>query len=220
MLKKKFYTREEVEKLYLRYSNMVKGDKSNVEYINAKISSSDLSNSKTVDEICKLSEGLSKNLERSELLLSAVFEIAENLIANEFCRTFNSGVLENFTGKSCTKKNLEKIHEFIGKKYGVECVYFSYCQIHYEWNGHDMSVYTKEHLIDDSNKFLKNIGFLYSQQKQFPENLEEWARIFLAKKEEHAKLLKELENQIISDNDELRILGVQLPHIASDALRL
>jgi hypothetical protein len=56
--------------------------------------------------------------------------------------------------------------------------------------------------------------------KEFPSDLEAWANAFLAKKEEHAKLLKELEDKIATDNEELRILGVQLLHFSADALRV
>lgn len=223
MLKKKFYDREEVENLYRVYSEKVKQHSQIVEDLNKKIRSSELSphvyksRKAVVDEF----KSAQSRLERTNLILNAVVEIAQDVISGEIVETFNSEVLAKFAGKSCGEKTCQKFRTFVCDKYGIEYTYLSCYGLGLEWgwNNHNMSLYASEQFVDGNNKFRASVNFGNFKARQFPDDLEEWADAFLAKKEEHENLLKELDEKIKVDCEELEIGLVQLPHIQIDALK-
>ena len=220
MLAKKVYTREEVENLNQVYREKVKESHKAVNQINAKFNTVDIKNGRKVEDLCyELSLAENRN-KRNELIFKAVCEIAEDLIRSEISKTFASDILSKFAGKANGPKTYEKVTNAIKERYNIEYVFFTSDEIHWYWHRNEQCIcYFREDFIDGNNKFKDSAVFYQESQTAYPADLEEWAKVFLAKKEEHAKLLKELDEKIRADCEELEIGFVQLPHIQVNALR-
>lgn len=219
MLAKKFYTREEVENLYEVYREKVKESQNAVNQINEKFDTVDLKDEKKVENLCHDLSLAENRHERNVLIFKAVREIAENLIRSEISKTFASDILSKFVGKPDGPKTHEKVCQAIKERYNIEYVSFGRDEICWRWHGERCPCWLREKFIDGNNKFKDSASFYQESQTAYPADLEEWAKVFLAKKEEHAKLLKELDEKIQADCEELEIGYVQLPHIQVNALR-
>lgn len=221
MLSKKLYTREEVENLYQVYSEKVKQHQQIVKSLNETFRDHklDLDKYDSWKAVVAEADVADKQLERVTLIFKAVIEIAQNLICGEIAETFNSEVLAKFAGKSCGEKTYQKFRNLICEKYGIEYAYLHNYSLEWSWHNHSMNLYASENFVDGNNKFRADADFHGFKARPFPEDLEQWVDVFLAKKAEHEKLLEELKSKINSDCEELEIGYVQLPHIQVNALR-